>query len=441
METVKQTPLDFSTVKNAIQNSGIKELGKATIRELVRLVNIIEKQTGEKFIRMEMGVPGLEPHEIGIQAEIEALKRGVASKYPMIEGVEELKNEFSRFVKLFMNIDIRPECCIPTVGSMQGGFAAFLIMSKIFKDRKTTLFIDPGFPVQKQQHQVLGIPYETFDVYNYRGDRLRGKLEEYLSKGHISSIVYSNPNNPSWICFTEKELQIIGELANQYNVVVIEDLAYFAMDFRKDLSKPGIPPYQPTVANYTDNYILLISSSKAFSYAGQRIAMLAVSNKLFDSSYPDMIPVFNTDKFGYALIYKVIYSLSAGVSHSAQHGMAAILKAVNDGKYNFVEHVKDYAVKAQKMKKAFTDNGFYIVYDKDENEPLADGFYFTFAYPGMTAEQLLEELLFYGISAISLTITGSERKDGLRACVSQVKHEQIPVLEERLKIFHQQHCS
>lgn len=113
METIKQTPIDFLTVKNAIQNSGIKEIGKATIRELVRLVNIIEKQTGEKFIRMEMGVPGLEPHEIAIQAEIDALKRGVASKYPMIEGVEELKNEFSRFVKLFMNIDIRPECCIP----------------------------------------------------------------------------------------------------------------------------------------------------------------------------------------------------------------------------------------------------------------------------------------------------------------------------------------
>jgi hypothetical protein len=53
--------------------------------------------------------------------------------------------------------------------------------------------------------------------------------------------------------------------------VVIEDLAYFGMDFRKDISKPGVPPYQPTIAKYTDNYILLISTSKVFSYAGQRI--------------------------------------------------------------------------------------------------------------------------------------------------------------------------
>jgi len=216
-------------------------------------------------------------------------------------------------------------------------------------------------------------------------------------------------------------------------------LAYFAMDFRKDMSVPGQPPYQPTVANYTDNYILLISSSKAFSYAGQRIGVIAVSDKLFERTFPDMVPVFGTDKFGYALIYKVIYSLSAGVSHSVQYGLAAILKAVNDGLYNFVSDVRQYGERAKAMKKAFVDNGFYIVYDRDENEPLADGFYFTFAYPNFTADQLLEKLLYYGISAISLTITGSERTDGLRACVSQVMPEQIPVLYERLKTFNLHH--
>jgi len=51
-------------------------------------------------------------------------------------------------------------------------------------------------------------------------------------------MLYSNPNNPSWICFTEKELKIIAELADKYNVVILEDLAYVAMDFRKDLYHP-----------------------------------------------------------------------------------------------------------------------------------------------------------------------------------------------------------
>jgi hypothetical protein len=73
------------------------------------------------------------------------------------------------------------------------------------------------------------------------------------------------------------------------------------------------------------------------------------------------------------------------------------------------------------------------------DEPLADGFYFTISYPGMSGKELLEELLYYGISAISLDITGSDRHEGLRACVSQVSRDQFKVLEYRLKRFMNDH--
>ena len=436
---MKNTPIPYEVVKRKIQESKLPSVGKASIRELVKLVNEIEKETGIKYVRMEMGVPGLEPSQIGIDAEIEALKRGVASKYPMIDGVPELKKEIARFVKNFINIDVDEQGCIPTVGSMQGAMAAFLVVNRCNATKDTILFIDPGFPVQKQQLRVLGMNYETFDVYNFRGDKLRDKLESYLKKGNISAILYSNPNNPSWICFTEKELQIIGELATTYDTIVIEDLAYFAMDFRKDLSKPGQPPFQPTVANYTQNWLMLISSSKAFSYAGQRIGTMVISNSLYKRRYPDLKRYFTSDEFGYAMLYGAVYSLSSGVCHSTQFGFAAMLKAANDGTFNFVESVREYGEKAKIMKKIFTENGFTIVYDMDEDKPLADGFYFTISYPGLTGEQLIEELLYYGVSAISLAITGSERTEGLRACVSQVQRNQFSDLEERLKRFNQDH--
>lgn len=436
---MKDTPINYEVVKRHIQESKIRNIGKASIREVKRLINGIEKETGEQFVRMEMGVPGLDPPQIGIQAEINALNSGVASKYPEIEGAPVLKKETARFAKLFLGIDVKEAHCIPTVGSMQGSFASFLTLSRLHKEKDTTLLIDPGFPVHRQQHAVLGLKYESFDVYNYRGEKLREKLESYFRKGNIHSILYSNPNNPSWVCMTERELRIIGELANKYDVVILEDLAYFAMDFRKDYSKPGVPPYQPTVAKYTDNYILLISSSKAFSYAGQRIGMMIVSDKVFDTKSPDLLRYFTTDIVGRALIYGTVYALSAGTSHSAQYALAAMLKAVNDGTYNFVDTVKEYGEKAKIMKKLFTDNGFHIVYDKDENVPIADGFYFTISYPKFTGEELIEELLYYGISAIALTITGSERKEGIRACVSLVKRFQFPALEYRLKKFYEQH--
>lgn len=436
---MKDTPIPYDLVKQKIQESGLAKVGRATIREIVRLVNEIELASGKKFIRMEMGVPGLKPAQVGIDAEIKALNSGVASVYPMIDGVPELKKEISRFVKNFINIDVDEKCCIPTVGSMQGGMASFLLANRCFKEKDTILFIDPGFPVQKQQLKVLGMKYETFDVYNYRGDKLKAKLESYLKKGNISTILYSNPNNPSWICFTEKELQIIGELATKHDVIVIEDLAYFAMDFRKDLSKPGVAPYQLSVANYTKNWIMLISSSKAFSYAGQRIGCMVISNELYKRRFPDLKRFFSSDEFGYAMLYGAVYSLSSGATHSTQYGLAAMLKAANDGTFNFVESVREYGEKAKIMKQLFIDNGFNIVYNMDEDKPLADGFYFTISYSGFSGEDLIDELLFYGISAISLLITGSERTEGLRACVSQVQRSQFADLEFRLKKFHQDH--
>lgn len=430
-----ETPIDFNIVSDRIAKCGVKDIGKSTIRELVKLVNEIEKSTGKRYVRMEMGVPGMPTNDIGLNAEIESLKKGVGNNYVLIDGIPELKNETSRFVKLFMDIDVSPESCVPTVGSMQGSFASFMLLSQYKKDQDTTLFIDPGFPVQKQQHHVLGIKYESFDVYNYRGEKLRAKLESYLEKGNISCITYSSPNNPAWFCFTEEELRTIGELANKYDVTVLEDLAYFAMDFRTDLSKPGVPPYQPTVARYTDKFVMLISSSKAFSYAGQRIAMIIVSDTLFNRRFPDLMRNFRTDLWGFALVYRTLYSLTAGTAHSAQYGLAAMMKAANDGVFNFVEEVREYGKKAEIMRKIFTQNGFQIVYDKDIDKPLADGFYFTISYPGFTGEQLLERLLYYGISAISLSITGSERTEGLRACVSLVHRNQFDDLEERLRVF------
>lgn len=439
MDITKETPIPIDIVQQQLELLNITDVGRATIREIKRLVDNIEEATGERFIRMEMGIPGLPTTQIGVDAEIAALKTGITSLYPDIDGIKPLKREISRFVKMYMGIDVDPRGCLPTVGSMQGSFAAFLTSVRMFKGKDTILFLDPGFPVHKQQCRIMGIPTESFDVYNYRGDKLRDKLESYFSKGNIAGMLYSNPNNPSWICFTEKELQIIGELSNKYSIVVMEDLAYFGMDFRRDCSQPGKPPYQASVANYTRHFILLISSSKSFSYAGQRVGMMVISDALFEERSSDLCRYYKSDQFGKAMIFGTIYALSAGTSHSPQYALLAMLKAANDGVFNFVEVVREYGYKAGIMKKLFLDNGFQLVYDKDEDEPIADGFYFTVSYPGFSGEALLERLIYYGISAISLAITGSERREGIRACVSLVGRDQFPDLEYRLKKFHEHH--
>lgn len=433
---MQKTPISKELVDNAIRDFGIQDFEHATIREVKSVAAYAEKESGVEFIKLEMGIPGLPASKIGVDAQVEALKNGIAHSYPDIQGYPELKKEASRFVKAFIGVDIAAEGCIPVCGSMQGTFAAFLTCSQSDKKKNKILFIDPGFPVQKMQLQVQGVKYETFDVYDYRGDKLAPKLENYLSKGDICAIVYSNPNNPSWICFNEDELRTIGTLATKYDTIIMEDLAYFAMDFRKQLSTPFHPPYQATVARYTDNYMLFISGSKAFSYAGERIGVVCISDKLFHRHYADLDSRYEMLPFGLVFSTRMLYALSSGTSHSAQYAMAAMLKAASDGTYDFRKDISIYGERANKLKKIFRKHGFIIVYDKDLDEDIADGFYFTIGYPGMTGGQLAHELMYYGVSAICLTTTGSNQQ-GLRVCTSFIEDRQMSVLDERMAIFNE----
>jgi aspartate/methionine/tyrosine aminotransferase len=426
-------------VEKAAKECKVADLSRATIGEVLLVAQYLEKETGIPFIRMDQGSPGLPVNQAGVEAEKAALDRGVGSQYPAAAGVPELKHEASRFVKAFLNVDVSPRSCVPTVGSVAGSYGSFIACTQRIPGKNKVLFIDPGFPIQKSQLRIIGADWVEFDIYQYRGAALREKLESMLQSGDIAAIVYSNPNNPAWICLEDEELAIIGELATKYDVIVMEDLAYFCMDFRTDMGHPFEPPYPPTVAKYTDNYILMLSSSKIFSYAGQRMALTCISDKLFERQYPALAERYkDAGVFGQTLIASILYMITSGCTASTQYAYAEMLRLSTEGKINFVEDTREYARRAEKMKKIFTDNGFHIVYNKDVTQEVGDGFFFTIGYGNLSGGDLLKELMYYGVSSISLSTTGSEQQ-GVRACTSRMRDDLYGVMEERMKAFHEDH--
>jgi aspartate/methionine/tyrosine aminotransferase len=426
-------------VEEARVESRVADLSRATIGEILLVAQYLERKTGIPFIRMDQGSPGLPPNRLGVAAEKEALDRGVGAQYPPADGVPELKEAASAFVKAFIDIDISPRSCIPTTGSVAGSFGAFIACTQRIPGKDKVLFIDPGFPIQKSQLRVLGISWKEFDIYPYRGAGLRAKLEEELSAGDVAAIVYSNPNNPAWICLEDSELQVIGELATKYDAVVMEDQAYFCMDYRRDLGHPYRAPFVPTVARYTDNYILLLSSSKIFSYAGQRIALLCISDALFDRQYPALAARYlDAGVFGATLTASILYMMTSGCTASTQYAYARMLTLSCEGAIDFVEDTRVYERHARRMKQIFCDNGFRVVYDHDVTLPVGDGFFFTLGYGDLSGGELLRELLHYGVSAISLSTTGSLQQ-GVRGCTSRMRDDLYPLLEERMRAFREDH--
>ncbi len=428
-------PINNNLLDEAMLEAGVKNLSEASIREIVTVIQSVEKRVGEPFIRMDMGVPGVPTPDVGVVSEIEALEHGKSSEYGQIDGIPVLKAEASLFAKNFLDIDVSPKSCLVTAGSMMGSMISFMVAAKREISRQGVLFIDPGFPVQKKQAKVLNLPVFSFDIYNYRGEKLYDKLEDICAKNGISLIIYSNPNNPTWVCLTNEELKAIARVADNHDIVVVEDLAYFGMDFRKDYSQPGKAPFQPTIAKYTSSYLILISSSKVFSYAGQRVGIMLVSDELYNREYPDLLKIGNNANLGPALCQDGVYIVSAGASHTAQYGLAGMLKAVNEGKFNMVDRVKIYGERAVDMKQFFQESGFQILYDKDGEEKIADGFFFTVTYPALSDEEMIRNFFRCGLGTVSLKIMGAKEKSGLRISTSKVDRTQFEELRHRLRAY------
>ena len=139
-------PLEKNLVDNVCRAFGLMdahELSNATIRQMVGIVREIERQADCEYVHMELGNPGLPSEQIGVEAQIKALRNGCANKYPLITGIPELTLAASDFIRAFLGLTIPEDCIVPTVGSMQGCYALDTLISQLRPDRDTILFLDP----------------------------------------------------------------------------------------------------------------------------------------------------------------------------------------------------------------------------------------------------------------------------------------------------------
>jgi aspartate/methionine/tyrosine aminotransferase len=418
-------------VDDLILRAGV-DLSRCGLEELWALIDLIEREMGAKFLRMDFGVPGLRPAILALTSQTAALAGGVIpSQYPPSDGIPRLKDAASRFLNKFLAAEAPPECCLPTCGATQGAFIAQAVAARRYEDTNEILFLEPGYPPMKAQARFLGIKPIGIDLYDYRGDRLIDAIESTVrEKGSIGAISWSNPNNPTWNVLTEEELKGIGRICDRRDIVAIEDAAYFGMG-----AHGGSPA---TVARFTDNYFLLLSASKMLSYAGERIGVLGVSPRMMRRRYEGLEASFGTREVGVAL-KRTIFNLTAGAPHSAQYAVAALLEALNAGECDLERSLAAYGQRAREIKRTLVDNGFHLIYESAEGSTSGDGFYFTFGYQGFDAIQLFKELLYYGVTALPLQLFGSSRSDGLRGCVALIDQQNLRVLAERITRFRRDH--
>ena len=222
----------------------IENFAQATIRQVGAVGGALEKNSGHRIPAPRNGRSGPSAGDCRRRSRTAGPRPGTRFDLPQHHGHRPAQNEASRFVKAFLDIDVAPEGCIPTVGSMQGRLLPVQISSQC--DPKKTPFCSSTRASRCSANRCASWASSTNRSTSTTSAPRNSvpKLESYLKQGNVAAIIYSNPNNPAWICLTESELRTIGELANEYDTIVLEDLAYMGMDFRKGAgtSFPGSVP-------------------------------------------------------------------------------------------------------------------------------------------------------------------------------------------------------
>lgn len=420
----------------------IKDFRAASIMETSQASSWLEKETGIPFIHLELGSPGFSPNPWGVAAEKEAMDLGYGAQYPPLGGLPKARQAVSRFLKSFLDIELPADCCMITSGSMQGSLVSFISLTQRVPGKDKILFLNPCFSSQRNQLSMLGVGYRAVEEYGCRGEALVARIGEELSRGDIAALIYSNPSNPAWTCLEESELEGIAAQCERYDTIPIEDLAYFGMDFRHEgYGTPGKAPYPPTIARYTSRFVLLLSSSKIFSFAGQRAAAMCIGEPLAREHSPALAQRYHgIGEFAHTVEADLIDLMSCGTAMTVQYAFARMLELSCEGVIDFVGDTAEYGRRAARMKEIFLRHGFSVVYDRDLSAPTGDGFFFTLGYPGMSGAELASELVAYGVAVVNLKASGSVR-EGVRICSSRISGSQFDVLESRMSDFAEDHPS
>ena len=81
-------PVSSSALASVLAEMGINDIADATIRQSGAIGRRLEKATSTEFLHLEMGIPGLPPSAVGVEAECAALRSGIASQYPDSQTIQ-----------------------------------------------------------------------------------------------------------------------------------------------------------------------------------------------------------------------------------------------------------------------------------------------------------------------------------------------------------------
>lgn len=226
---------------------------------------------GADLIHLELGRPYHDTPDHIKQATIQALRDGHVH-YSDLQGIPELRNALADKLNLYNKIDADPSEIIVTNGLTQASFAAFMAL---LDEGDEAILLEPYYPQHLGKIEMAGARPVFAALNKADGFRIeRAPIEAKITKA-TRMIVLVNPVNPTGRVYTREELQIIADLAIQYDLAVVSDEVYeeILFDGAEHISIAALPGMR-------ERTITLFAFTKAYAMDGWRLGYLTADKSL-----------------------------------------------------------------------------------------------------------------------------------------------------------------
>jgi aspartate aminotransferase len=236
-----------------------------------RLVPFAEeaKKKGRKVYHLNIGQPDIKTPEVAREAVKNMTARVI--EYSHSAGNESYRRKLAAFYQgLGIQVD-HTEMLVTTGGSEAITFA---LMSTI-NPGEEVIVPEPFYANYNGFSVAAGIKVVPITSSIENGFALPpiDEFEKVISPA-TRGIIICNPNNPTGYLYSQKELELLGELVKKYDLYLYSDEVYreFCYDGEKHFSAMDLPGLE-------EHVIMFDSVSKRYSMCGVRVGTLISKNK------------------------------------------------------------------------------------------------------------------------------------------------------------------
>ena len=232
----------------------IQALKTSPTRKLNPYAEESEKK-GIKIYHLNIGQPDIETPKKFFEA-IEKYN-GKTLGYSHSRGSKELIQKIQEYYNK-MGLHYEEDEIVITAG---GSEAVLFSLFAIFDEGDEILVAEPYYANYNSFCDLLSIKRNAVRTYAEDGFHLpnRDEIEKHITK-KTKAYIFANPNNPTGVVFTKKELDDIAYISKKYNMFIISDEVYreFVYGDREAVS-------MGTYKDIAENVIIIDSISKRFS--------------------------------------------------------------------------------------------------------------------------------------------------------------------------------